>query len=245
MTVEWMIVIFVLTVVFAATVRTTFGFGDALFNMPVLGLLLGLETATPLVAMISTTTALMLLVAEHKQIHILAARSLIIGSVAGLPVGLILLRGLYESVLLSLLGFVLVFTGLYNLRRRKIRFRLHGKGWGYGLGFVAGILGGAYNANGPPAVVYCDLQGWTPQVFRATLQGYTFPVSIFILAGHGLSGLWTTGVFRLYLVVFPIILGGFILGRILSGRLPAERFRHWLHTLLILLGFALIMKAIW
>ena len=46
-------------------------------------------------------------------------------------------------------------------------------------GFFAGILGGAYNTNGPPVVIYGSLRKWSPATFRATLQGYFFMAAFF------------------------------------------------------------------
>jgi hypothetical protein len=43
--------------------------------------------------------------------------------------------------------------------------------------FEAGVLGGAYGMNGPPAVDYRALRRCSPQRFRATLQGSFLPAS--------------------------------------------------------------------
>ena len=56
--------------------------------------------------------------------------------------------------------------------------------WLIGSGFCSGILGGAYGMNGPPLAVYGSLRRWSPQHFRATLQGYFLPASIIGMAGY-------------------------------------------------------------
>ncbi len=46
----------VLVVLFCSTfIRATFGFGDALVAMPLLAMVVGLKTATPLVALVAST----------------------------------------------------------------------------------------------------------------------------------------------------------------------------------------------
>ena len=70
-----------------------------------------------------------------------------------------------------MLGLVLVAFGLYNIIRPKLPTPGSEK-LSYVFGFVAGILGGAYNTNGPPAVIYGALRDWSPESYRATLQEY-------------------------------------------------------------------------
>jgi hypothetical protein len=57
--------------------------------------------------------------------------------------------------------------------------------------------------NGPPLVIYGTLQRWSPQHFRATLQGYFLPASVLIMAGYWFAGLWTAAVTRYYRSRFP------------------------------------------
>ncbi len=38
--------------------------------------------------------------------------------------------------------------------------------------------------NGPPLVVYGGMRRWSPQHFRATLQGYFLPASVIGMAGY-------------------------------------------------------------
>ena len=53
-----LVVVVVLSVVFlAAFTRSALGFGDALIAMPLLALMVGMKTATPLVALASSTIA--------------------------------------------------------------------------------------------------------------------------------------------------------------------------------------------
>ena len=68
--------------------------------------------------------------------------------------------------------------------------------WLFGLS--AGVLGGAYGMNGPPLVVYGALRRWSPEHFRATLQGYFLPASVIGMIGYWAAGLWTPSVSRYY-----------------------------------------------
>jgi uncharacterized membrane protein YfcA len=114
-------------------------------------------------------------------------------------------------------------------------------GWAYGFGFIAGVLGGAYNTNGPPVVVYGTLRRWLPTRFRATLQGYFVPTGGLIALSHGLGGLWSREVLQLYALAFPIVLIAIFLGGKLNRHIPAGRFEKFLYGALMVLGLLLII----
>lgn len=74
--------------------------------------------------------------------------------------------------------------------------------------------------NGPPLVVYGALRDWSPQRFRATLQGYFLPASIVAMAGYAIAGLWTYTVTKYFLLSLPVVLLATFLGGILNQRMP-------------------------
>lgn len=53
--------------------------------------------------------------------------------------------------------------------------------------------------NGPPLAVYGSLRRWSPQRFRATLQGYFLPASLVGLGGYIALGLVDWRVIRYFL----------------------------------------------
>ncbi|MFA9454953.1 MAG: sulfite exporter TauE/SafE family protein, partial [Candidatus Aminicenantaceae bacterium] len=89
-------------------------------------------------------------------------------------------------------------------------------------------------------VIYGTLKRWSPEAFRATLQGFLFPTSLFILMGHALAGLWTGPVLRMYLYSLPLVLVAVYLGGRINRAFSTERFSKWVHVLLIALGFLLL-----
>jgi uncharacterized membrane protein YfcA len=97
----------------------------------------------------------------------------VVATALGIPVGLLMLARVPED----LVRIVLACYALYSLVGPRLPV-VSAKPWAYGLGFVAGILGGAYNTNGPPVVLYGALQRWPSNRFRATLQGYFLPATL-------------------------------------------------------------------
>ena len=220
--------------------RSTFGFGDALIAMPLLTLVVGVQTATPLVAFMGTTIAATILWNNWRNVDVKAAWRLIVSSLIGIPFGLWLITAAPGNVVKIILGVVLVLFGIYNLLHPKL-IPLNNQLWAYIFGFVAGVLGGAYNTNGPPVVVYGALRRWPPVHFRATLQGYFLPTGFLILAGHALGGLWTPQVWQMYIFALPLIFAAIFFGGKVNKRTQPERFTQLLYTILIILGLLLII----
>jgi uncharacterized membrane protein YfcA len=228
---------------FSSFFRSTFGFGDALVAMPLLTLVIGLRSATPLVALIASTIALTILVRNWTRVDIQSAWRLIVSSLVGIPVGLFLLKGAYEGFLKSLLAMLLITFGLYSLfKPRLIYFQTEKPAFVFG--FFAGILGGAYNTNGPLAVIYGTLKRWDPESFRATLQGYFLPTSLAILLGHGLGGLWNEQIIRTYLYALPLVFLAVFLGGRINRVLSPQRFVRYIYFLLIALGLLLLWQTL-
>ena len=234
-------IVLALCVIFCASlVRATVGFGDALVAMPLLTLLIGVRTATPLMGLIAVVTAVVMLRTTWRGVNFAAAWRLVAATVAGIPFGIALLQLAPERPVKALLGAALIAYGLVSLVRPRLTAALAG-GWAYLFGFVAGLLGGAYNANGPPVVVYATLNRWPPHIFRATLQGYFLPTGIMILFAHGLSGLWNRQVFGLFALALPCVLFGIWSGGKLHQRIDAARFERALYGLLIALGLLMLV----
>jgi uncharacterized membrane protein YfcA len=231
----------VLTILFLATlIRSSVGFGDALVAMPLLTLIIGLELASPVVAFMGLTIGVLIALRSWQNIDVGSVWRLVLASAVGVPLGIFLLTSVPESLVKRILGTLLILFSLYSLIRPNLP-QLGNQHWAYGFGFISGILGGAYNTSGPPVVIYGALRHWSPARFRATLQGYFVPSLIIVAVGHGLAGLWTDQVFRLYFLALLPMLVAIWLGGKLNKRLPVEQFARALYILLIILGILLLV----
>jgi uncharacterized membrane protein YfcA len=228
----------------AAFVRSALGFGDAVIAMPLLVALLGLRTATPLVAFMGPTIALLILARHWRKGDWKVSARLVGSSFAGIPIGIYLLTRLPEGPLKIALGLIILLYGLFGLLRPGLRIRNERVPLPYLVGFMAGILGGAYNTNGPLVVIYGRLKGWPPERFRATLQAYFLPAGIFILLGHGAAGLWTGEVIRLYLWALPALVLGVWAGGHVNRNLPGDRFGRYVDAALVVMGAFLIFRSV-
>jgi uncharacterized membrane protein YfcA len=224
----------------AALTKAVLGFGEALVAVPLLVLVLDVQSAAPLSALMAMAVTVLMLVRHWRQVDFRATRRLTLGALVGIPLGVWVLKGVPEDGLRAGLGLLLILLGLYYLRRPALP-ALNGARWGYGFGFAAGLLGGAYNIAGPPVIVYGTLSRWTPQQFRATLQGFFVVINTVILAGHASAGLWTPRVLTLFVLAIPFMLIGFWAGARISQHVPTPVFERLVYIMLVLLGIMLLL----
>jgi uncharacterized membrane protein YfcA len=234
----------ILSVLLVSTlVRSTFGFGDALIAMPILAVAIGIKTATPLVALVAMTIALAILLRSWRDVRLKSGWRLVVSSLAGIPFGLLFLKLSYEGPMKLALAAVIVGFSLYKLLNPE-GLRLRTQKMSYLFGFAAGVLGAAYNTNGPPIVIYGSLRRWPPNEFRATLQGFFFITGWPILAGHWAAGLWTRPVLTLYGWSLPVVFAAIYAGSCLNKRIPAGKFDKWIYSLLIVIGACLAAQTV-
>ena len=205
----------IFAILFVSTfIHSTLGFGQALIAMPLLAMIIELMTATPLVAFVLMTIAAVILLRNWRIVDLSAVWRLVLSSCFGIPVGLFLLQGVPEGQMKIFLGILVILFSLFNLTNRHLKMidlsQVRGGSiLAYLFGFVAGVLGAAYNTSGVVITIYATLRDWAPDRFRSTLQSY------FVFTGSSdfgepwVSWLWTPDVLRLYATSLPLVLVGY------------------------------------
>ena len=94
-----------------AFIRAAVGFGDALLAIPLLGMLMPLATASPVVALAGLTMSVSIVVAHQDAVDFQAAWRLIVASFIGIPIGVFVLHAAPERVVKGVLGLMLVLYG--------------------------------------------------------------------------------------------------------------------------------------
>lgn len=237
--------VYVIAVIFIATlVRSMLGFGEALVAVPLLALRIPVTVAAPLAVLLSVVVATVVVVQDWRKIHVRSAAWLVLASLFGIPFGLLMLIKFDDQIVKIILGLVIVGFATYSLAS-KSRWHLNAdhRAWLLGAGFLAGVLGGAYGINGPPLVIYGAMRRWSPQYFRATLQGYFLPVSLTVLVAYVAMGLWVAAVTQYFLLALPGTLIAIVIGRFLNNRLRGDGFYRYVYAGLIFTGGMLILQG--
>ena len=216
------------------------GFGSAMIAMALLPDLVGIQVATPLVALIVELFEVYMLLRYRKSVQVKTIWPIVLAAIVGIPFGLLLLKRVNENLILTMLGVLIVAYALYALSGLKLP-ELKRRRWRYGAGFLAGLLGGAYNVSGPPVILYGTARRWPPLVFKANLQGFFVFSSFFTLVGHFISRNLSSEVWTDFWISLPALVVGGLLGTSLDRFLDPERFRKIVLVVLVVLGVRLIL----
>lgn len=238
--------LYIVLVVFLATlIRSTFGFGEALIAVPLLALVIPIGVAAPVAVLLSITIAAVVVAQDWRKMHLRSIGWLLMPTFVGIPLGIALLKSTHQQIVkASLAILIMAFSGYFLLGRKTPELREDSRPWLLGCGFLAGVLGGAYGMNGPPLVMYGAMRRWSPQHFRATLQGYFLPASIVAMAGYWFARLWVPVVTHTYLTSLAGAIPAIFLGRIINQRLQGDAFLKYVHASLIVVGVLLLLQVV-
>ena len=228
------------TLFLASTVRSAIGFGMGLIAMPLLGFFLDVQEATPLINLLAVAMSVFIVARDRHRVDWKAVRSLGLGLLMGIPAGVLLLAHAPREPILNALACVVIAFALFRLFwRRPLPLRPN-LGWDLSLGFLSGSFSAAFGIGGPPLIAYAMLLDWDPPTFRATLHALALASGIFVIGGHGIAGLWTPDVLRLFAYGIPAMLAGLVIGRKLNRVLDREIFRTAVYVVLLVLGVLLL-----
>jgi hypothetical protein len=226
--------------VFAAFTQRLTGFGLALVSVPLLVNLLPVVNVAPLLALFGLIVNASILLDDWDQLQWDEVWRLGIALVPSIPIGVWALRNVKREWVLGVLGTVLIGYGLYALCAPRLP-RIKDHNWAFTFGFLAGMLGGAYNTTGPPAVIYGTSRNWSPLAFKANLQAFFFLGNVIGIVSHALSGNINWLVWRHLAVSVPAALLGIWIGGKLESHLSPKAFRQIVQIGLVAMGVTLII----
>ncbi len=230
-----------LIIFLGAFIQAISGFGSALVAMPLLTAVIGIQTASPLFAVVGFVLDTLLLWRFRAALNFQAIRRLVLASLVGIPLGVIFLRQQDPRLVTTLLGVTLVAYAVYALITPRLP-ELRRPGWGYLFGLLGGVLGGAYNTSGPPVVVFATCRRWSPAEFRGNLQAYFIVNSGIVMLTHAISGNLTPAVWQGLAWAVPGLAVGLTVGLAFNPWVNPERFRQIVLLLLLILGLRLMVS---
>ncbi len=220
--------------------QSMIGFGSALVCMPLLIHIFVPAQAAALLALVTLPMELVIIWRYRHALHIRPFWRVMLGSVIGIPLGVILLNVLDRALILDALGLLLIGYSLYSL----LRFRLpeiRRPSWGYGFGLASGILSGAYNTGGPPMVIYGTCLRWDSARFKANLQALLIVNSLLVIAAHVAAGHVDAVVMQNVAVGLPMVAVGTVSGFWLSRYVKEASFRKVVLVALLIIGVRLLL----
>jgi uncharacterized protein len=169
---------------------------------------------------------------------------LMLGSVAGVPLGTMLLSYIDPPYLRIGIGCLLVLYSVYGLTAPVVKLAPSGASADIAVGFLNGVLGGLTGLSGIIATVWCQLHGWPKDVQRTVFQPINLATMMMATVSFAYAGAVTTETVKLYFLGLPLMLGGLWLGFKLYGKLDDAAFRKVILVLLLASGLSLIVPPL-
>jgi uncharacterized membrane protein YfcA len=222
------------------------GFGIALLATPFFLLFLDPARAIQLVIIISTAVSIIVVPGLLQAIAPWLLLRLALGSLVGLPIGLVAFRHADPILVQAAAGaMIFVFALLMGVSRLRSGRPGQGEHWtafamspGLDLaaGAVSGFAGALVGQPGPPVLIYLLLAGTAARTVRATLLAF-FALSYGVtLASHAATIGIPAPTWLAAGILIPFAFLGGLAGRPIGDRLGAEAFAMLAIALLAVAG---------
>ncbi len=216
------------------------GFGFALVLIPLLMLVTTPAQAVGTTIILGAVMCLAMVWRDHHHIDRVKLMELLVGSIVGLPLGIVVLSWLPPQwlkwlVVASVLCALLVVLVNLTIRNRRSTTT--------GIGLLSGILLTSTGINGPPLVALLRANNYAPSTYRATLA------AIFTVQ-NGLGSVLLVGAGKVDTTMLAMIAAGLVamppaywLGERLFHRINARQLRWGIIVMLLLcLGSVLVFR---
>lgn len=227
----------------AAIVRGFAGFGFSLISITAISLLLPVAQIVPTIFLMEILASLNLIPGIWREVDWRSLRWVLLGYIAGLPVGTFFLTSLPDAPVRIALGLVVIAAAILMLRGFRLA-RRPGSAASTGIGGASGVLNGAFGVGGPPVVLFYFSAPGAAAIGRATIIVY-FLCSDLLGAGYfATQGLVTRQSFIQLGFWLPALLLGVRLGARSFRRTPEEVFRRWVLRILIALAALVVAQSL-
>lgn len=233
------VLLFITIILTASILQTSTGFGFSILATPFLLLLFGVSEAIQINLVLSLIISAALISKIRNDIDFDILKRLIIGSIAGMPIGIAIFvvadmqkLKLGISVIILLLTILLIFS--LRIRRTQGRDFLFGG--------LSGSLTTSIGMPGPPLLLYFSGTGTQKEKLRGTTLAFYLAIySISLVLQIMFTGtnrtVWVSSA-----MAIPIVLLGLYLGQRLFHRIDQRTFRYVTYVILLFTGLYLLIE---
>src|SRR6195256_1623728 len=221
------------------------GFGTALMALGIWLYVLPPSIAVPLVLICSIVAQTSTLPTMWRLIDFKLVWPFLIGGLAGVPLGIVLVADADPRVFKLSVGILLlVFPAALYFNRRPMALSFGGRAADAAIGFAGGILGGLGGLSGPLPILWASVRGWGKDERRGIFQTFNWTVLSAALCLQAGTGFITRDVVWLALLALPSTLFGAWLGARTYHALSDRNFRDVVLGLLFLSGVGLVWSSL-
>jgi uncharacterized membrane protein YfcA len=221
------------------------GFGTGLMALGIWLYVLPPAIAVPLVLICSIVAQTSTLLAFRRSIDFTLVWPFLIGGLAGVPLGTLLIAYADPNIFkLSVGVLLLVFPTLLYFNRTPMALRFGGRTADAIVGFAGGILGGLAGLSGPLPTLWASVRGWGKDERRGVFQTFNWTVLTAAFCLQAGTGFITWEVAWLALLALPATLIGAWIGARTYHALSDQNFHDVVLGLLFLSGAGLVWTSL-
>jgi uncharacterized protein len=221
------------------------GFGTGLVALGIWLYVLPPSIAVPLVIICSIVAQTSTLPQIWHAIDFKLVWPFLIGGLAGVPLGTMLIAQADPNVFKLTVGvLLLVFPTALYFNRAPMAWTFGGRFADATIGFAGGILGGLAGLSGPIPTLWASVRGWGKDERRGVFQTFNWTVLTASLCVQAGTGFITREVVWFALLALPGTIFGAWLGARAYRVLSDHHFRDIVLGLLFLSGIGLVWSSL-
>jgi len=243
-------ILFLLVVLLSNIIQGITGFAGTVLAMPVSTLLVGFETAKPILNVLGILAGLYIVITSYKNIDKREFLKITCVMVFGI-VGGMFLKGLFTgnpTLMYRLLGAIVIAVGTVGIIKSFIKKKdgdadkKQNPVLSYSLLITSGIVHGMFVCGGPLLVSYLTGRLKDKDKFRATISAVWVVLNTVIMIDDIRAGYFSKELVILLAVSAAVMFAAMAIGSVLYKKMSRELFMKITFVLLIISGISLFIK---
>lgn len=236
-----------LAVVFLSNViQCITGFAGTVLAMPFSIMLVGFNTAKPILNVLGVAASVGVVAQNRKAIQWKECGIILGVTLPGMVLGALLRARLaaYDSVLYKTLGVIVIAFALMNFISLLTQKNLvdRAQALGFVLLALGGVVHGMFVCGGPLIVTYASVRLKENDQFRATLSAVWIVLNLILFAGDLHAGYFVRDTWLLLAVCLALLVLSILLGNAIAKKLSRKVFLILTDTLMVISGVSLLVK---
>ena len=169
----------------------------------------------------------------------------VLGGLAGIPLGVLLLPQLDMDLFKVILGTLLVLWCPAMLMSKRLpHLSMGGRVADDVVGLTGGFMGGLGGFTGTLPTLWCTLRGYERDAQRSIIQNFNLSMLLVTMITYVASGIVTRDMLPMFAIVAPAMLVPTLLGTRVYIGISDARFRQVVLSLLTVSGLSLLASSL-
>lgn len=242
----WRNIGFLVVVFLSNIIQCVTGFAGTVLAMPFSVMLVGLDTARPILNVMGIAASVGVIARHYKDINKKEFFTILGVTLPGMLAGAFLKNRLsdYGSLLFKILGVLVILFALLNFAAFILKkdFAEKNKTLGYVFLIAGGVTHGLFVCGGPLIVSYASVKLKDNNAFRATLSAVWIVLNSILMATDAVAGSFNGRILLLTAICLAVLVGAILLGNRIASKMSRKAFLLLTYALMVISGVSLFLK---